>query len=327
MKVAVISDLHIGQTLYRNTDDGLNKYEAILYDKLDEYVEECKKADVVIICGDVFHVPNPSIIAINKFNEMYNTLVDNCSDVSIILGNHDFNLQQAKHNTSSVSALTDFCIDFNTSSIQYDDVVFHFVPWSFSAEQKKEFEEQVLKNLDKQKYNVLIAHGTTETYMNQFNVNIAFDIPDEFIKHFDLAFIGHVHEFKEYKVGKTKTFSVGSIINPTATKCDTGIIWFDTLTKKITRQHIDTPYTEKITTDDISDIEVKNNIYKITYTGDVNKIDDEKFNELKKKALAVSLELPNEDIEESDENFESDFMTWLQDNYSDKVDLFKKISE
>lgn len=325
MKVAIISDLHIGQTLYRNTEDGLNKYELLGYEILEKYTDACLNADLVIVCGDIFHTPNPSIMAINAFNKMYDTLSEAGIKVASILGNHDFNMIQAKHGISSVSAVAD-CVDFYTHIFAYDDVRFYFVPWTFDKEQKEKYEKSI--KLDKNSSNVLIAHGTTETYMNKFNSNIQFDISDEFIKQFNFAFIGHVHDYAKYNIGDTQVYSVGSMINYAANKLTTGILWFDTETLKITQQIINTPYTEKITTDDLNTIEIKeNNIYKIMYTGDVEKIDNDTYTEIKKKALAVTLELPEEKQEESAEDFESDFMAWLRSNYADKVELFEKMKQ
>ena len=69
MKLAIISDLHIGKRQYRTDENNYNAFEWIGYRALAENVEIIKQEnpDLIINAGDTFETPNPSVLAMTHY--------------------------------------------------------------------------------------------------------------------------------------------------------------------------------------------------------------------------------------------------------------------
>ena len=83
MKIAIISDLHLGFRQY-----GLIERENDFYNQLYKVRNEINKhePDMVIIAGDLFDKPNPSPAAINAYREGIGEL--DTDIICTIKGNH-----------------------------------------------------------------------------------------------------------------------------------------------------------------------------------------------------------------------------------------------
>ena len=127
MKLAIVSDLHVGKKQYRTDENNYNKYEQIGYRALRDYLNIIKKEkpDLVINAGDTFETANPSVLAMtNYFNfmrqlEKFPTMT--------ILGNHDFNFANRRSGCSAVGMIehtyfADYSGNFNVS---YKDLFYN----------------------------------------------------------------------------------------------------------------------------------------------------------------------------------------------------------
>lgn len=93
MRIGLIADCHLGYTsgklLYKDTlvnlreQDGYNAFNTVI----DGMIQE--KVDCVVICGDLFHTPNPSPKTVTVAQEGFNRLSDHNIPVYNLAGNHD----------------------------------------------------------------------------------------------------------------------------------------------------------------------------------------------------------------------------------------------
>ena len=87
MKVLHTSDWHLGHALYGH--DRAEEQQSML-DQMVEIVRE-HRPDVFLLCGDVFHISQPSSGAQTMFSDALVSLRDACLEMTIIVtaGNHD----------------------------------------------------------------------------------------------------------------------------------------------------------------------------------------------------------------------------------------------
>ncbi len=109
MKIAHCSDLHIGYRRYhRLTPTGVNQREQDVADAFDRTVRAiiAEAPDVVLVAGDVFHSPSPSVAAILTmyagFAEIRRALPS--ALVVVVSGNHD--LSPARDKACALQLLT-----------------------------------------------------------------------------------------------------------------------------------------------------------------------------------------------------------------------------
>lgn len=95
MVIAQLSDIHAGYgATHRTTKDGVNVREWDGYVALDRMVTQIcddDTVDVVLICGDVFHTPNPSVRAVVEVQRQLRRFAARGLPVYILTGNHDTN--------------------------------------------------------------------------------------------------------------------------------------------------------------------------------------------------------------------------------------------
>ncbi len=171
MKIAHISDLHIGKVVHGYSM--LSEQQLVL----EQVVAYCKeeKIEVLIIAGDVYDRPVASGEAIKLFEKFLDQLVSLKVNVVIIGGNHDgysrlaYGKQYFKHANIFIKA------DYETmyEKVSVNDVDFYLVNFmepihikQITDENVQTFDEmmqivnQEMENeINQDKTNVLIAHG------------------------------------------------------------------------------------------------------------------------------------------------------------------------
>lgn len=339
MKIAIISDLHIGKTQYRIDETGYNKYEQIGYRALKEYTDIIikEKPDLVVNAGDIFDKPNPSILAMMKYSNMQNKLSKHNIPTMDILGNHDFSFSNKKNNCSAaaMSGHTYFA-DYDIKTVEIDGILFVMMPYIYDSK------ENIINYLQKCKditranncaKKILVTHGITDYYYRTSLINDIFKLDDELVELFDLVIIGHIHTPFDYKQGKTLVLSPGAMIDYQAYEDRTGPIMLDTDTMQWHKIKVKTPHIEKIKCDETNINEVLSkvieNIYHIEYLGDVNKIDNDIFIKAKNTAVHIVIDVvaKEELLEEDSSTQTSKILTlyeWIADKYPDYVDIFNK---
>jgi len=334
MRLAIMSDLHLGKRMYRNEDSYLNRFEQAGYDVFDSYIENIAQsdADIVINCGDTFDVPNPTIIATSKYiNEMQKLQNKTVLTVS---GNHDFSFANRQYGYNSI-----LCADasnminatYDIVTYEKDGVLFVLMPYVYDTDdnilQRWTTCERLIANSKLKK--VLVTHGVTEHYANMFpELKDKYVIPDDLVEKFDVVLIGHIHNPFTYYSHNTLVISPGASIDYQADECHTGPMYLDLDTMEIERNVLDTPHIISIDADDtnINDYlsSVTRAIYKINYAG--NNIDENLYLEARRRAINLSIQRATvDDLSSTSTTTEISLYDWLQANYPDDVEAIRKI--
>ncbi|MEE3715330.1 DNA repair exonuclease [Tumidithrix elongata RA019] len=93
MKLVHLADLHLGFRAYnRLTTQGVNRREADVFRAFQEALQKTAelKPDVVLIAGDVFHVPRPGNLAVVQTQKELIKFQEGCgAEIVVIAGNHE----------------------------------------------------------------------------------------------------------------------------------------------------------------------------------------------------------------------------------------------
>ena len=343
MKLAILSDIHLGKKQYHTDINSINKFEKAGYDIFDQAIDKIidYSPNLLLYCGDIFETPNPSILALSKFRQGLQRL-NNIPSV-MILGNHDFSFTNRLTDCSSVKAIIEnskFSIEkFAEYNVEYyikDNHLFILLPYIYDKiENITALWDRCIELCDKfpkaKKY--LVTHGTTEYYTNLHSeFKDRFVLPNELITKFDVVFIGHIHQPFDYYEGDTLVISPGALIDYQADGCYTGPLFFDTDTKEFYREILDTPHLIKKTLDETNINKFLSKIgpymYKLIYSGDISAIDNDLFILAKNKAINLTLNLVTEEQQSDSIVTKVDsFYNWLKANYPDKLNVFKEATE
>lgn len=88
MKIIHTADLHLGQVIYQNYDR--TEEHRHFFSQLGKWCVN-EQADVLLVCGDVFDIPQPSAATKKAFTDYFVQLHQLCPDMHIVItaGNHD----------------------------------------------------------------------------------------------------------------------------------------------------------------------------------------------------------------------------------------------
>ena len=88
MKILHTADLHLGQILYQNYERSDEHQH--FFEQLNKWCKD-EKPDVLLVCGDIFDIQQPSANTKKAFTEYFAALHRECPDIKIIItaGNHD----------------------------------------------------------------------------------------------------------------------------------------------------------------------------------------------------------------------------------------------
>lgn len=227
--LAHLSDLHLGYRAgHKLTGQGVNWREADGYKALDEMIRQILDdgtVDAVLIAGDVFHTPEPSIRSILAAQHAFRTLASNGIPVYSIAGNHDQSDIRAEIAASAVIDDRDAGIYSHAEPYVvheiFPDVWLHMVSHHLFTQQAATFDE--IKPM-KDGVNLFTAHGTMVDPESNQVIHMDVPAPREIIIPSDMmrtgewnaCLLGHIHE-RRY-VGSRKanagmpTYYNGSLI-------------------------------------------------------------------------------------------------------------------
>jgi len=197
MRIAHLADLHLGFRAYhRQTDRGVNQREADIFASFREALERIAKlqVDLVLMAGDIFHVPRPSNYAIVQAQRELLRFRHQCpAPIVMIAGNHESvrstdnrcilealevipEVKAVSHTTQELTIGNEVrlvCIPHNDLP-QIGD--YHLAP-------KAEFT-----------YNLLMVHGTVDS--DRINDYGGYDVPRYLVElPWDYVACGHFHSF------------------------------------------------------------------------------------------------------------------------------------
>jgi DNA repair protein SbcD/Mre11 len=198
MRVVHLADLHLGFRAYsRVTSQGINRREADVFLAFKEALDKTiiLKPDLVLMAGDIFHVPRPTNLAICQTQRELVRFRSECdAEIVAIAGNHE-----------SIKTADNRCILDLLSLIPHVTVV-NSKPEAIAVcggkakvfclpHNSLERLDQVLIEPDSDfDYNLLMLHGTVDS--DRINDYGGYDIPERVLQlHWDYVACGHYHSY------------------------------------------------------------------------------------------------------------------------------------
>ena len=205
--IAHLSDLHLG---YSSSNCKLNP-QGVRWREADGYmawIREIKDiindgtVDVVLIAGDVFHTPTPSILAVKQAQKGVRMLANAGIPVVILTGNHD--TSDVRSELAATALLNDpdhgvysHYEPYATYDVN-DDVRLHLISHHLYKEQASTWDKVKPTN---GKINIFSTHGSmidplTKLAMHTDASPREVIIPDEIVNNpgWDYRLLGHIHE-------------------------------------------------------------------------------------------------------------------------------------
>ena len=141
MRILHLGDLHLGKSL--GDFDLIDDQKYILNQIIEMAVE--KKADVIVVAGDVYDKAIPSESAVNLLDYFISTLAKKKIKVFIISGNHDsddrlnFGSNVFESNHIYISAKYDGMISCKSFEDEYGEICFYLLPYVKASHVKRYF--------------------------------------------------------------------------------------------------------------------------------------------------------------------------------------------
>ena len=227
MKIAHISDLHLGKSLYNYS---LIEDQDYILDQITGILVE-KKVEVLIIAGDVYDknvAPEAGLKVLRKF---LNRLVEAEIKVLIISGNHDsaerltFGAEFMTEKGIYFSKVYDGTIEPVTFEDDFGPVNFYLLPFVKPSTVQHYYEDKTIStyedavrcavehmNVNYSERNVAIAHqnimNAERCESEEIIIGFQDAVSDEVFKDFDYTALGHIH--KQQKIGKHNVMFSGT---------------------------------------------------------------------------------------------------------------------
>lgn len=227
MKIAILSDLHLGRRNFRRTigETNMNAIEYKTYEQWHSCIDKIinNKPDLFVISGDFFHIANPSTLAISNALKGLRKLDKAGVKSLVVAGNHDSNLTNQINNIHPFKNLLEFKnIEFVYNEISYNDeheghFIVNIPHINVSTEEESQNFENMLRSVvpmlkkNSKKKKILITHGVAYSWIQRFinkdKENMKIDsttmvFPDDFLSRFDFVITGHIHKsFVQAKTG------------------------------------------------------------------------------------------------------------------------------
>lgn len=226
MKIAVISDLHLGFRQYSSIEREEDFYNQLFMvrDKINK-----ENVDMVIIAGDLFDKPNPSPAAINAYREGIGYL--NVDIIIAIQGNHTMILRDNHYSIDEFFGEDEICgyyllkdDTFTTDlfSLSESDSIFSKYKDSkvvvdgitYRGNSKIDEFLDIQKELAEKEYKdvktrILVVHQSFKEYCGFTGEELS--IKDLDLKPYDYVICGHIHSRCDDIIGNTRFIQPGSI--------------------------------------------------------------------------------------------------------------------
>lgn len=262
MKIAVISDLHLGFRQYGSIEREEDFYNQLFMvrDKINE-----KGADMVIIAGDLFDKPNPSPAAINAYREGIGNL--NADIIIATQGNHTMILRDNHYSIDEFFGEDEICgyyllkDDTFTTDLfalsesdslfsKYKDSRIIVDGITYRGNSKIEDFLEVQKKLAEKQYKgvktrILVVHQSFKEYCGFTGEELS--IKDLDLKPYDYVICGHIHSRCDDMIGDTCFIQPGSIERMNTTEAldemenGKGFYFIDTETKDVSFCQVECP--------------------------------------------------------------------------------------
>ena len=211
MKFIHLSDLHIGK---RVNEFSMIEDQRFILNQILEIIKE-EKPDAVLIAGDVYDIPQPSVEAMLLLDSFLDQLSSLEIQTMMISGNHDSAERVAFGSKRMVSHMhTCPAYDGMTHKVTLSDsngeVDFYMLPYIKPAVVRAQFPEEEIvdytdavkvaiarMNIDVRRRNVLIAHqfvtGATRCDSEEISIGGLDNIDASVFDDFDYIALGHIH--------------------------------------------------------------------------------------------------------------------------------------
>lgn len=212
MKCIHLSDLHLGKRVngFSMIGDQRHISEQILW-----IVEE-ERPDAVLIAGDVYDRPIPSVEAMGLFDDFLNRLVRAQVQVFIISGNHDsperlaFAAELIEHSGIHIAPVYDGTVRPVSVKDRYGAVNIYMLPFLRPAHVRSAFPEEEIgsytdavrtavahMDVREEERNILVTHqfvtGAARTESEEIWVGGADNVDASVFDPFDYVALGHLH--------------------------------------------------------------------------------------------------------------------------------------
>ncbi|ADY72990.1 metallophosphoesterase [Desulfurobacterium thermolithotrophum DSM 11699] len=199
MKIAHISDTHLGYTQYRLSERKKDFFLA--FEKaVDRIIEE--RIDIVIHTGDLFETHQPDMVTLSQCIGILQKLKNAGIEFITITGNHDRVLRKGTippHKILEELGLLKLVDPYGV--LKMGDLFiagFRYLPKRMIQQLKASFFEKLQEEVDKSKYSILMFHQGIGQYLpheESFEMEI-FDLPQGFKYYAG----GHIHVFVKEKL-------------------------------------------------------------------------------------------------------------------------------
>ncbi len=185
MKFIHIADVHLGVKPDRGKPWSNQRADEI-YDSFRNIIEVCEEqqADMLLIAGDLFHMP-PTEKDLKNVDFQFRKLSK--TKVVIIAGNHDYIEEGSAWETYEFQSDVVVFPKDKAAKMFFEDINVCITGYSYG---KQEYTERILEKLKPGKedaYNILLGHGGDKTHMPFSKERLA-------KAGFDYVALGHIHK-------------------------------------------------------------------------------------------------------------------------------------
>ncbi|MGF0034317.1 metallophosphoesterase family protein [Bariatricus sp. SGI.154] len=192
-----IADIHLGAS-----PDAGNSYSEErpreIWESLRRVIGVCneEEADVLLIAGDLFH-RQPLLRELKEVNYLFGTLEH--TQVVLIAGNHDYLKKDSYYRTFSWGKNVHMLLDAQITCVEIPELTLAVYGCSYHAKEITEHKYDDAFPQNRQKYEILLAHGGDEKH-----IPIQKDKLDRL--GYDYIALGHIHKPQEL-IGKRAIYA------------------------------------------------------------------------------------------------------------------------
>lgn len=190
MKIAVISDLHLGFRQYGSLEREIDFYNQFL--KVCNEINK-QAPEMVIIAGDLFDKPNPSPSAINAYKKGIKSL--KAETICVIKGNHTMLLRDNHYAIDDFFGEDEFegYYFLDDSSISKENIVVDGITYrpNSNITEFLQIQENFAEHRNKDTYNILVVHQSFKEFCGFTGEELS--IEDIYYLPYDVVVCGHIH--------------------------------------------------------------------------------------------------------------------------------------